>query len=55
MPGTVEFATFSRMLIHLDDVTITGPNIPNTAGASVVNLETHLTTTWGEIKNSLRR
>ncbi len=55
VPGTVEFATFSRMRVHLDDVVITGPNIPNTAGASAVNVETHLTTTWGEIKNSPRR
>lgn len=55
VPGTVEFATSSRMLVHLDNVTITGPNVPNSAGASVVNLATHLTTTWGEIKSSPRR
>lgn len=55
VPGTVEFATFSRMHVHLDDVTITGPNIPNTDGASAVNLQTHLTTTWGKIKNPSQR
>ena len=55
VPGTEEFATSSRMRVHLDDVTITGPNIPNSAGTSVVNLATHLTTTWGKIKNSPRR
>ena len=54
-PGTVSFETLSEMLVHLDDVAITGPHIPNIRGAHSIHPDGHLTTTWGEIKNSSRR
>ena len=54
-PGTVRFETLSEMLVHLDDVAITGPDMPNIGGPHSVNRKTHLTTTWGEIKKSSRR
>ena len=53
-PGTVNFLADAGILVHLDDVVITGPDIPNT-GAHSVNPEAHLTTTWGGIKSSSRR
>ncbi len=53
-PGTVGFQADAGILVHLDDVVITGPDIPNT-GAHSVNPEAHLTTTWGGIKSSSRR
>lgn len=53
--GTVRFEALSEMLVHVDDVKITGPHIPNIQGAHSIHPEGHLTTTWGEIKNSSRR
>ncbi|MDE0185021.1 MAG: hypothetical protein OXP71_06135 [Candidatus Poribacteria bacterium] len=50
-PGTVRFWSQSRLAVHLDDIAITGPQIPD-IGPRNVNPDTHLTTTWGEIKNS---
>lgn len=55
VPGTVRINVRSEMLIHLDDVVITGPGIPNIGGASSVNPEAHLATTWGKIKQPWRR
>ncbi len=54
-PGTVRFRTHSRMLAHLDDVSISGPRIPNIGGPHRVAPEARLATTWGEIKDSSRR
>ena len=54
-PGTVRFQTVSEMLVHLDDVAITGPHIPNIRGSQSIHPERQLTTTWGELKNSSRR
>ena len=54
-PGTVRFRTHSRMLAHLDDVSISGPRIPNIGGPHRVAPEARLATTWGEIKDSPRR
>ena len=47
LPGTVEFYASSGMIVHLDDVRITGPKIPFAQGS-------RLATTWGEIKLSER-
>ena len=51
-PGAVRFSAADGMLVHVDDVVITGPRIPNIGGPHNVDLKTHLATTWGEIKNS---
>ena len=48
VPGTVRFHSSSGMLVHLDDVVITGPAIPDLALS--VNPKGHLTTIWGKIK-----
>ena len=53
-PGTVRFWSQSHLTVHLDDIAITGPQIPN-IGPRSVDPETHLTTAWGEIKNSPQR
>ena len=55
LPGTVEFSAADGMLVHVDDVVITGPRIPNIGGPRDVALKSHLATTWGEIKNSPHR
>ena len=55
VPGTVRFQVDSGMLVHLDDVVITGPDVPNIGSPQSVSPEPHLATTWGEIKNSPRR
>ena len=55
VPGTVWFQVGSEMVAHLDDVKITGPEIPNIGSPQSVNPEARLATTWGELKNSLRR
>ena len=47
-PGTVRFSTHSGMLVHLDDVRISGPRIPNIGGPHRVAPEARLATTWGE-------
>ena len=54
-PGTVQFRTSGAMIVHLDDIKIWGPRIPNIGGPHSVAPEAHLVTTWGEIKNSPRR
>lgn len=54
-PGTVRFRVAHGMLVHVDDVVITGPRIPNIGGPHSVNRETHLATTWGKIKNLSHR
>ena len=54
-PGTVKFWINNRMLVHLDDITITGPRVPFRGGPHSVAPEAHLVTTWGDIKNSHRR
>ena len=54
-PGTVKFWTNGAMIVHLDDIKIWGPRIPNIGGPHSVAPEAHLVTTWGEIKNSPRR
>ena len=48
VPGTVRFYASSGLLVHLDDVVITGPKVPNLAHS--VNPKGHLTTIWGKIK-----
>ena len=54
-PGTVRFEALSEMLVHVDDVNITGPDIPNVRGAQSIHPDGHLATTWGEIKNPSQR
>ncbi len=54
-PGTVRFRMHFGMLAHLDDVSISGPRIPNIGGPHRVAPEARLATTWGEIKDSPRR
>ena len=54
-PGTVLFYTQSATIVHLDDIVITGPRIPNIGGPHRVAPEARLATTWGKIKDSSRR
>ena len=54
-PGTVRFRTHSPMLAHLDDVSVSGPRIPNIGGPHGVAPEARLATTWGKIKDPSRR
>ncbi len=54
-PGTVRFSKHGGSPVHLDDIVITGPQIPFRGGPHGVAPETHLVTTWGEIKNLHRR
>jgi hypothetical protein len=49
VPGTVQFQADTGMRSHLDDVIITGPNIPN-IGTMSVKMEYRITMTWGKIK-----
>ena len=51
VPGTVRFQVASGMVVHLDDVVVTGPEIPNIGSPLNVNPDGRLATTWGEIKN----
>ncbi len=51
-PGTVRFQADIGILVHLDDVVITGPDIPNFGAPHSVSPEARLATTWGEIKGS---
>lgn len=53
-PGTVRFWSQSRLTVHLDDIAITGPRIPD-IGPRSVDTELNSVTTWGEIKNPSRR
>lgn len=53
-PGTVRVWSQSRLTVHLDDIAITGPRIPD-IGPRSVDTELNSVTTWGEIKNSSRR
>ena len=50
VPGTVGFQANFGLLVHLDDVVITGPQVPDLANS--VNPKGHLTTTWGKIKTN---
>lgn len=45
-PGTVGFWTYSGLVVHLDDVIISGEGVSRS-----VNHDAHLATTWGEVKN----
>ena len=54
-PGTVNFLADAGILVHVDDVTITGPGVPNIGGPHGVNPEALLATTWGEIKGLLQQ
>ena len=54
-PGTVLFHTDMKIVVHLDDVRISGPRIPNIGGAHRVAPEARLATTWGKIKDPSRR
>ena len=49
----MNFLADAGILVHVDDVTITGPGVPNIGGPHGVNPEALLATTWGEIKNSI--
>ena len=53
-PGTVRFWSQSRLTVHLDDIAITGPRIPD-IGPRSVDPELNSVATWGKIKNSSRR
>ena len=55
VPGTVCFDISTGLLVHLDDITITGPAIPNIGVPHSVNDSAHLAATWGEIKRSAGR
>ena len=48
VPGTVRFQALFGLLVHLDDVVITGPTVPDLALS--LNPKGHLTTIWGKIK-----
>ena len=48
VPGTVKFQANFGLLVHIDDVVITGPKVPDLANS--VNPKGHLTTIWGKIK-----
>ena len=53
-PGTVRFWSQSRMTVHLDDIAISGPQIPD-IGPRSVDPGLNSAATWGEIKNSPQR
>lgn len=55
VPGTVAFDANGGIHVHIDDVAITGPRIPNIGGPHGADPDAHLATTWGEIKDSSRR
>ncbi|MDE0502668.1 MAG: hypothetical protein OXI86_01215 [Candidatus Poribacteria bacterium] len=55
VPGTVAFDANGGIHVHLDDVAITGPRIPNIGGPHRVSPEARLATTWGEMKDLPRR
>ena len=54
-PGTVRFWINAAIIVHLDDITITGPRIPFLGGPHGVSPEARLATTWGKIKDSSRK
>ena len=54
-PGTLRFRTGGAMIVHLDDIKVWGPRIPNIGGPHRVAPEARLATTWGEMKDSSRR
>ena len=54
-PGTVRFWTNAAIIVHLDDIAITGPRVPFLGGPYRVAPEARLATTWGKIKDSSRR
>ena len=53
--GTVLFHTNTKTIVHLDDIKIWGPRIPNIGGPHSVPPEARLATTWGEMKDLPRR
>lgn len=53
-PGTVTFWSQSRLSVHLDDIAISGPQIPD-IGPRSVDPGLNSAATWGDIKNSSRR
>lgn len=53
-PGTVRFWSQSHLTVHLDDIAISGPQIPDIGPRSVYP-GLNSAATWGEIKNSSRR
>ena len=55
VPGTVGFGLGNGLLVHLDDVVIAGPGIPNIGVPHNVSPVAHLAATWGEIKGSPQR
>ena len=55
VPGTVMFLIGSGLVFHLDDVMITGPEIPDIGSPRSVSPEARLATTWGEIKDLSRK
>ncbi len=55
VPGTVGFGLGNGLLVHLDDVMITGPEIPNIGVPHNVSPVAHLAATWGEIKGLPQR
>ena len=54
-PGTVRFRAVHGMLVHVDDVVISGPRIPNIGGPHNIDIKKHLATTWGKIRNAPQR
>ncbi len=54
VPGFVRFQADTGMLVYLDDVAITGPEIPDIGGPHSETPEAHLATTWGKIKQPRR-
>jgi hypothetical protein len=50
VPGTVKFQADTGICCHLDDVVITGPNIPNIGARSILKIENRIAAIWGRIK-----
>ena len=55
VPGTVMFLIGPGLVVHLDDVVVTGPEIPDIGSPLSVNPEALLATTWGKIKGLLQQ
>lgn len=55
VPGTVSFHISTGLLVHLDDIKITGPDIPNIGVPHSVDDGAFLASTWGEIKSLAER